>query len=132
MACIFTTDLFQIVSARQLWRLQMKVMFAILCSLAASCSISQAATSIIGKWDFSAEKCRLPIHISAMSMVHADVNCQFSSVKRRGNTVTWLGICEDDEGTSQETVTARLDRKGRLTISYGRGGNVLRNLVRCR
>jgi Protein of unknown function (DUF3617) len=110
----------------------MKMFFVAFTIVAVTAPSVFAATSIVGTWDFPDQDCASPIRISAMAMVSEDVNCRFTSVKRKGDTVTWKGNCDGAEGSSQETVTARLSKKGRLTISYAPGGNVLANLKRCK
>jgi hypothetical protein len=90
-----------------------------------------AAQSIVGSWDFPENKCSSPIRLGPMSMKSDDVDCRFTSVKRKGNTVTWQGTCDDAEGSAAQIVTAKLGRNGRLTIRYAPGGNVLAGLMRC-
>jgi hypothetical protein len=91
---------------------------------------AQSAESIVGAWHFPDENCDSAIRLGAMSMKSEDVNCKFTSVKRVGNRVTWKGVCDDAEGSTQETVVATLKGK-RLTIAYVKGGNVLRDLQKC-
>jgi hypothetical protein len=90
-----------------------------------------AAQSIVGAWDFPASNCSSPIRLGPMSMKSEDVTCRFTSVTRKGNTVTWKGVCDDAEGSAPQTVTAKLGSNGRLTIRYAPGGNVLAGLMRC-
>jgi hypothetical protein len=92
---------------------------------------ASAAQSIVGAWDFAESNCKYPTRLGPMSMKNEDVDCRFTSVKRKGNTVTWKGTCNDAEGSASQTVTAKLGSNGRLTIRYAPGGNVLANLVRC-
>jgi hypothetical protein len=104
---------------------------ACLVLLLTTTSVAKAATSIVGTWDFPNQTCENPIHITAMALRSEDVDCHFKSVKRVGNTVIWKGKCDDAEGGSAQTVTARLSANGQLTILYSPGGNVVEKLTRC-
>jgi hypothetical protein len=102
---------------------------ALLC-LATLPALADELRSIVGNWRFAQESCALPIRIGPKSLTSEDVSCRFTSVVRNGRTVTWTGVCEDAEGSANETVVAT-ERNGRLTIRYLKGGNVLADLVRC-
>jgi hypothetical protein len=109
----------------------MKRMTLIFLSLAlAGPVLAENPRSIVGRWHFSGESCESPIVIGPKSLKSEDVDCRFASVTRKGNTVTWKGVCDDAEGSSNQTVIATQD-EGRLTIRYVQGGNVLENLERC-
>jgi hypothetical protein len=99
------------------------------CAFAAPSAAGKPA-SIVGNWVFPEESCVNAIAIGPLSLKSEDVDCRFASVKRSGRRVTWKGICDDAEGSSQETVTAT-EKNGRLTIRYVNGGNVLKDLRRC-
>jgi hypothetical protein len=105
---------------------------ASLALILATTPIANAGTSIVGAWDFPNQSCETPIRITAMAIKSDDVNCQFKSIKRLGNIVTWKGQCDDAEGSSEQTVIAKLNSKGELTIKYMPGGNVLVGLRRCK
>jgi hypothetical protein len=89
-----------------------------------------AQRSIVGDWRFAEETCASAIRIGPLSLDSDDVACRFTSVKREGNRVTWQGVCDDAEGSSEETVIAT-ETDGALTIRYVNGGNELPGLVRC-
>ena len=98
-------------------------------TLAAS-PLSAKPRSIVGDWVLPDQTCDTAIHIGPLSLKSDDVDCRFRTVKRRGGKVTWKGVCDDAEGTAQETVIAT-ESDGRLTIRFVRGGNVLEDLQRC-
>jgi hypothetical protein len=101
---------------------------------AAAPAFAEKNRSIIGVWGLEAETCTIEsgaLRIEAKRMSGADVDCRFDTVSRKGATVTWTGICDDAEGSSRQTVTAT-ERKGRLTIRYSPGGNIIENLRRCK
>jgi hypothetical protein len=104
--------------------------------VAAACLVLTAAPalsqSIVGRWSDQAN-CASDsvITIGAMSLMSADVDCRFASVKRAGATVTWSGTCDGAEGSNRQTVIATL--KGDvLSFRYVPGGNWVDNLRRCR
>jgi hypothetical protein len=109
----------------------MKHVLALVFSALISTTPTLAAKSIVGIWDFPGNNCSAPIRLSALAMKSEDVDCRFATVKRKGNTVTWKGVCDDAEGSANQTVIAKLNTKDQLTIRYVPGGNVLPNLVRC-
>ncbi len=109
----------------------MKHLAAMVLTTACLTTPTLAAKSIVGLWDFPENACSAPIRLSALAMISEDVDCRFSTVKRKGNTVTWKGVCDDAEGSANQTVIAKLNSRDRLTIRYVPGGNVLPNLVRC-
>ena len=94
-------------------------------------SEANAARTIVGTWDFEGQNCLAPIRIGPKSLVSDDVNCTFATVSRKGDVVTWKGVCDSAEGSSAQTVIASLSQSGSLTIRYVPGGNVLENLWRC-
>jgi hypothetical protein len=98
-----------------------------------SCQAS-AAETIVGRWDYPQNRCATPVSvltIRPLSLSSESLFCKFNTVKRRGNTVTWKGVCEFADSTSKETVTARL-RNGRLALSFASRGIRLSNLRRCK
>jgi hypothetical protein len=108
----------------------MKPLLLVLPLLCFPVAVAAKPASIVGDWRFPEETCANPLRIGPMSLASEDVSCRFASVKRTGNRVTWKGICDGAEGSSEQTVTAT-ETKGRLTIRYTPGGNVLEGLVRC-
>jgi hypothetical protein len=96
-------------------------------------SVEAKPRSIVGLWSAPAGGCTRadgPTIIKPLSLQNEDVTCKFWSVKRVGRDVVWKGICDDEEGASEQTVTAS-EQKGVLSLSYSPGGNVVKDMVRC-
>ena len=93
-------------------------------------ALAEKPMTIVGEWALPGESCVDAIGIGPMTMKSVDVDCRFTSVKRKGHVVTWKGVCDDAEGSSKQTVIAT-EKNGRLTIRYVPGGNTIRNLWRC-
>ncbi len=91
-----------------------------------------ASNSVVGRWSEPGGSCSGAgiTLIKPLSLRNDDVVCIFKSVKRKGSTVTWQGICDDVEGASQQTVTAAIKGK-RLTYRFAPGGNWVGPLRRC-
>jgi hypothetical protein len=87
-----------------------------------------AAESIVGRWCSSDGNNTV---IGAMSLRNDDVSCAFKSVKRRGATVIWRGVCSSVEGDTTETVTATV-KAGKLTYRFSPGGNNVGPVSKCR
>jgi hypothetical protein len=95
--------------------------------------LATAERSIVGVWYPPGGGCSLDdggMTIGPKSLVNQDVSCTFSTVRRRGSTVTWRGICDGAEGANEQTVTAT-ERNGQLTIRFSPGGNVIPGYRRC-
>jgi hypothetical protein len=105
------------------WILKSASVFLLLTSLVQQTS---AAETIVGKWAATNAECANRddrVMISALGIDSSFMICEFASVKRKGNTVTWAGYCFDENGSRRPeepdndgTITAALSAK-RLTIS---------------
>jgi hypothetical protein len=78
----------------------------------ATAAEAQQRGSLIGKWSTAAGKCQRPLSIIVIgpkSLAGEDFGCDFDSVSRRGDVVTFRGKCTygADDPVS-ETVVARL------------------------
>jgi hypothetical protein len=107
--------------------------FAIALSIIFATPLAAKPRSIIGTWSAPGGSCRSAdglTMIGQMSLKNDDVTCKFRTVKRKGQSVTWQGPCDDAEGSSEQTVTAS-EKNGVLKIRYSPGGNVVENMVRC-
>ena len=107
------------------------VILALLITIAPASA--QEPRSIVGVWALSGQGCARgegSLKIGALSLESEDVTCRFKSVSRKGNVVTWMGPCDDAEGSRMQSVTAT-ERNGRFTIRYAPGGNVIEDLRRC-
>jgi hypothetical protein len=95
-----------------------------------------ARESIVGKWAQSIAACNQVgnfFRIGPKSMDNGDdMFCQFDTVSRNGNTVTWSGMCEAPEKPVPATVTAT-QRGKLLDLGFpGRPSDLARGLKRCR
>jgi hypothetical protein len=100
---------------------------------------TSAAETIVGKWAATKLECANRddrVTISALGIDSSFMICEFASVKRKANTVTWAGYCFDENGSRRPeepdnsgTITATLSAK-RLTIA-GLGFEV-GPLLRCK
>jgi hypothetical protein len=101
--------------------------------LAALAAQPAAAQSIVGKWAIGG-KCATPLSvivIGPMEFGGEDFYCDFSSVKRTGNTVHWRGRCNFSENGYEPTqVIARLSGDKLRYRFVGRGWNG--PFVRCK
>jgi hypothetical protein len=97
-----------------------------------------AAQTIVGTWAGSKADCGKPDERTVIGPMSIDsyFRCDFTRVKRRGNTVTWDGYCYGPEGDRRpqtgidtSAMTARLNN-GKLTLE-GQGLG-LGPLVRCK
>jgi hypothetical protein len=74
-----------------------------------------ARQTIVGTWLTIAGQCTLPlsiIKIGPQALSGEDFFCNFPSVQRKGDVVTWKGQCTfGSEAAKPETVTARLAGK---------------------
>ena len=73
---------------------------------------SEERRSIVGKWSTAEGQCVRPlslIDIGPKSLSGEDFSCDFASVSRKGNVVTFKGTCRfDADNPVRETVVARL------------------------
>jgi hypothetical protein len=104
----------------------MRLPILAVCLVAATPAVS--AESLVGRWCSGDGNNTV---IGAMSLRNDDVSCAFKTVKRRGATVIWRGVCSDVEGDTTETVTARV-KAGKLTYRFSPGGNEVGPLSKCR
>jgi hypothetical protein len=92
---------------------------AIATGLAVAASVVQAQESrtsgrqsLVGKWSTAAGKCVKPlsmISIGPKSLSGEDFFCDFDTVQRQGDAVTWRGKCTyGADDPVKETVRARL------------------------
>jgi hypothetical protein len=89
--------------------------------------------SIVGVWSAPGGSCKPSdglTTIMPMGLKNEDITCTFKTVKRIGPKVVWQGVCEDDEGSSNQAVTA-IERNGKLSLGYAPGGNVIQDMMRC-
>ncbi len=88
------------------------LMAATAVALLATAVRSQERRSIVGKWSTAAGQCVRPlslIDIGPRSLSGEDFSCDFSSVSRKGDVVTFRGECRyGADGPVKETVVARL------------------------
>jgi Protein of unknown function (DUF3617) len=110
---------------------------AVLCAAVFAAGLSTVHAdqprTIVGLWSSVEGSCLKDdgaTVIGPKSLENIDVACRFATVQRKGNTVTWKGVCDDAEGSGEQTVTAT-ERNGKLTIRYSPGGNVIEGLRRC-
>ncbi len=84
---------------------------------------AQAAESIVGTWA-TPGRCGRPLStvvVEPMGFSGEDFYCDFKTVARTGNTVTWRGTCHFNEEPEATTVTARL-AKGQLSYRMNKDG----------
>jgi hypothetical protein len=78
--------------------------------------------TIVGEWAPDPANC-LPyagaIKISALSLVGDEMSCQFRSVARQGDVVTWQGRCDFADSSMPVTVVAALTGQ-RLSVRINR------------
>ncbi len=81
-------------------------------ALLASAVRSQERRSIVGTWSTAAGQCVRPLSLIAIgpkSLSGEDFSCDFTSVSRRGDVVTFKGACRyGADDPVRETVVARL------------------------
>jgi hypothetical protein len=81
-------------------------------ALAAPFAEAEERRTLIGKWSTAEGRCQRPlsmIEIGPKSLAGEDFSCDFRSVSRRGDIVTWRGACTyGADAPVPETVTARL------------------------
>jgi hypothetical protein len=121
------------------WKAIRKLLVSIVLAFPIFASPSLAAETIVGKWAVTKSDCEKPeefVTISPMRIESDFMICQFASVKRTGNTVTWTGHCYDqgggrrpEEPADDGIITAKLAAK-KLTL-YGLGFE-LGPLLRCK
>ena len=90
--------------------LKMPVILAV--GLLALPAAAQQRSSVVGKWSTAAGRCVKPLSIVVIgpkSLSGEDFGCEFDTVSRQGDVVTWRGKCTfgGDDPVS-ETVQARL------------------------
>jgi hypothetical protein len=94
--------------------------------LASSTAMAETPRSIVGWWGYPGGNC-LPIDgavsIEPLALWGDDVRCDFTNVKRNGNTVTWKGKCSYGQGNeagdpADETVIAT-EADGKLNLDFG-------------
>jgi hypothetical protein len=89
------------------------ITLAIATGLAVAASVVQAQESrtMVGKWSTVAGKCVKPlslIQIGPKSLSGEDFFCDFDTVQRQGDSVTWRGKCTyGADDPVKETVRAR-------------------------
>jgi hypothetical protein len=75
-------------------------------------SLTSARQTMVGKWSTVAGKCVKPLSIVVIgpkSLSGEDFSCDFDSVQRQGDSVTWRGKCAyGADDPVKETVRARL------------------------
>jgi hypothetical protein len=72
---------------------------------------AEAGQSIVGKWAPDPSQCAPAqgmIGIGPLDMVGDEFRCDFSSVSRSGDVVTWTGSCGFPAPPEKATVVARL------------------------
>jgi hypothetical protein len=78
-------------------------------------SRTSASQTIVGTWSTLAGKCTRPLSIITIrpqALSGKDFFCDFPSVQRKGDVVTWKGQCTfGGDEAKPETVTARLAGK---------------------
>lgn len=81
-------------------------------ALLATAVRSEERRSIVGKWSTAAGQCVRPLSlivIGPKSLSGEDFSCDFASVSRRGDVVTFRGECSyGADDPVKETVVARL------------------------
>lgn len=91
-----------------------------------------ARETIVGTWKYEGGQC-VPadglISIGPKQIVGDEHRCDFDTVSRKGDVVTWKGLCGWPEDFKRATVVARLVGK-RLYVDYGGGENDA--MVRCK
>jgi hypothetical protein len=105
---------------------------------AQSQAIAENPRSIVGWWGYPGANCAPAygaISIEAMALWGDDVRCDFTSVVRKGATVTWKGKCsygqgEEVEEQANETVIAT-EKGGKLKLNFGALKNDEPPLQRC-
>ena len=95
-------------------------------------SLACARESLVGEWAPSAEECGTPsaIKLGARSLASDETMCDFPSVSRDGDVVTFVGKCDSGQGPAAETLVARL-KEGRLSLEFGRANGRIAGLLRC-
>jgi hypothetical protein len=94
--------------------------------LVAGAAHAENPKSIVGWWGFPGGECTPAsgaVSIEPMALWGDDVRCDFSSVKRNGNKVTWQGKCFFGQGNetgapADETVIAT-ETNGKLRLDFG-------------
>lgn len=107
----------------------------LICGMSCVPALAQPPRTIVGEWAFQRSDCGTPqaIKVFARSLAADELMCEFATVSRKGNVVTFEGTC-DSGGTSgpeAETLTATLLPTGKLDLSFAKGGGVVAGLSRC-
>jgi hypothetical protein len=105
-----------------------RIVFAAI--LVAGPALAEKPKTIVGWWAYPGGLCAPiagAISIEPMALWSDDVRCDFTSVVRDGNTVTWKGSCGYGQGSEveevpNETVTAT-EIDGKLELKFGSLGD---------
>jgi hypothetical protein len=116
--------------------MSMKNLGAVALLLVASTTVTSARETIVGKWAQSSTACHQignSFNIGPKSLNNGDdMFCEFRTVARNGDVVTWNGTCRAPETPEPATIMATL-RGDRLDLgSPGRPTGLARGLRRCR
>lgn len=88
--------------------------------------------SIVGDWAPDPRQCRPvdgALRIAPLGLAGDELSCNFKSVSRDGDVVTWRGKCSGSEDSSAATVVAAL--RGEV-LSVRINGNGIGSYRRCR
>jgi hypothetical protein len=101
-------------------------------ALSASHGRVLAAETIVGSWSIDPTACKTDpqgVFVIKPMSISGGISCDFKSVRRNGDTVTWEGICYSPEGDARDGgMTARLDGR-KLTLDGS--GLAVGPLYRC-
>lgn len=94
--------------------------------------VMAAGRTIVGDWSPNPRMCRPmdgALKIVPLGMAGDEFSCNFKSVARSGDVVTWRGSCGFTDGTKAATVVAALSGE---TLSLRINGNDFGSYRRCR
>jgi len=101
--------------------------------LASGAALAQQPRSIVGHWYLEPSDCGMQFayKIEPMGIYQDELQCEFDSVSRSGNTVRWKGRCNNSNYDMVKETVVATETNGVLSLRFEIGGGTLGNLKRC-